>query len=241
MSAAQGWIGRLEAEIARELGQSVTMRSGGEIPQPERSLGEALALPEARLLLAADAGDVSALLVEGRLIEADQADAATVRELWFGILSSVAARLGGRTESPEAGEAASAAAEGCVLQLGEVRVRIALAVLPGACAVPAAEKRVEAPQEYGGRREANFDLLLEVELHVAVRFGSREIELKELLELGPGDVVELDRRLSDPVDLIVGDKIVARGEVVLVNGNFGLRVSEVAEPRRRLESVRCLN
>jgi flagellar motor switch/type III secretory pathway protein FliN len=53
-------------------------------------------------------------------------------------------------------------------------------------------------------------------------------------------VIQLDRALTDPVDLIVGDKIVARGEVVLVNGNFGLQVVEVAEPRRTLESIRCL-
>jgi flagellar motor switch protein FliN/FliY len=66
------------------------------------------------------------------------------------------------------------------------------------------------------------------------------MELRELLELGPGDVVELDRHVSDPVDLVVGDKIVAHGEVVLVNGNFGLRVTAVAEPMRRLESIRCL-
>jgi flagellar motor switch/type III secretory pathway protein FliN len=50
----------------------------------------------------------------------------------------------------------------------------------------------------------------------------------------------LDRNISDPVDLIIADKIVARGDVVLVNGNFGLRVTEVAEPRRRLETIRCL-
>jgi flagellar motor switch protein FliN len=64
--------------------------------------------------------------------------------------------------------------------------------------------------------------------------------LSEVLELGPGDVVQLERHVSDPVDLIVGDKIVARGEVVLVNGNFGLRVTEVAEPKKSLESIRCL-
>ena len=79
-----------------------------------------------------------------------------------------------------------------------------------------------------------------MELDASVRFGSRELELKDLLELGPGDVVELDRNVADPVDLIVGDRIVARGEVVLVNGNFGLRVIEVAEPVRRLESIRCI-
>ena len=84
------------------------------------------------------------------------------------------------------------------------------------------------------------ELLLDVELEATLRFGCRELPLGEILELGPGDVVELDRHVADPVDLIVGDKIVARGEVVLVNGNFGLRVTEVAAPRKRLESIRCL-
>ena len=83
-------------------------------------------------------------------------------------------------------------------------------------------------------------LLMDVELEVSLRFGSKEMPLGEILDLGPGDVVQLDRNVTDPVDLIVGDKIVARGEVVLVNGNFGLRVTEVASPRKRLESIRCL-
>jgi flagellar motor switch protein FliN/FliY len=83
-------------------------------------------------------------------------------------------------------------------------------------------------------------LLMDVELEVSLRFGCKELPLGEILDLGPGDVVQLDRNISDPVDLIVGDKIVACGEVVLVNGNFGLRVTEVASPRKRLESIRCL-
>ena len=83
-------------------------------------------------------------------------------------------------------------------------------------------------------------LLVDVELEATLRFGCREMPLSEVMDLGPGDVVELDRQVVDPVDLVVGDKIVARGEVVLVNGNFGLRVTEVAEPRKRLESIRCL-
>lgn len=87
---------------------------------------------------------------------------------------------------------------------------------------------------------AGFELLLDVELEASLRFGSREMPLGEILDLGPGDVVQLDRNVADPVDLLVGDKIVARGEVVLINGNFGLRVTEVAEPKKRLESIRCL-
>lgn len=85
-----------------------------------------------------------------------------------------------------------------------------------------------------------LELLLDVELEASLRFGSREMPLGEILDLGPGDVVQLDRHVADPVDLIIGDKIVARGEVVLVNGNFGLRVTEVSAPKKRLESIRCL-
>ncbi len=100
---------------------------------------------------------------------------------------------------------------------------------------PAAEVPAEAVPTAQG-----LELLLDVELDATIRFGCRELPLKEILELGPGDVVTLDRHIADPADLIVGDKIVARGEVVLVNGNFGLRVTEVAAPRKRLESIRCL-
>ncbi len=99
----------------------------------------------------------------------------------------------------------------------------------------AAVGAVVAPVEATG-----LELLLDVELEASLRFGSREMALSELLALGPGDVVQLDRALADPVDLIIGDKIVARGEVVLVNGNFGLQVLEVAQPRKSLETIRCL-
>jgi len=109
----------------------------------------------------------------------------------------------------------------------------------------------QAPSSDGGKAPAaapvspaplspGLELLLDVELEASLRFGCREMPLGEILDLGPGDVVQLDRHVSDPVDLIVGDKIVARGEVVLVNGNFSLKVTEVAAPRKRLESIRCL-
>jgi flagellar motor switch protein FliN len=69
--------------------------------------------------------------------------------------------------------------------------------------------------------------LLDIELEANIRFGAREMSLAELLEVGPGVVIPLDRQVSDPVDLIIGEKVVARGEVVLIQGKFGLRVTEV--------------
>ena len=123
-----------------------------------------------------------------------------------------------------------------ILVQDEVKARAAEKLPPEAHQhPPAPDKPADGPPTALG-----IELLLDVELDATIRFGCRELPLGEILELGPGDVVTLDRHIADPADLIVGDKIVARGEVVLVNGNFGLRVTEVAAPRKRLESIRCL-
>ena len=74
---------------------------------------------------------------------------------------------------------------------------------------------------------AKFDLFINLELDVTLRFGGRNILLKEILELGAGSVLELDREIQDPADLVLDGKLIARGEVVVVNGNFGMRVTEV--------------
>lgn len=101
----------------------------------------------------------------------------------------------------------------------------------------AAQEPLEAS---AGARTSARDLLLEIELDATLRFGARELALKDVLALTLGDVLELNRQVNDPVDLVVGDRIVARGEVVVVDGNFALLVTEVAEPQLRLESIRSL-
>ena len=104
----------------------------------------------------------------------------------------------------------------------------------------ASEAVREAEREAEAEMEPGMGLLYDIELEATLQFGSRELALREVLELGPGDVVELDRHVSEPVDLVVGDRIVARGEVVVASGNFALRITEVATPQLRLESIRCL-
>ena len=66
-----------------------------------------------------------------------------------------------------------------------------------------------------------------LELDVTLRFGGRDILLKDILQLGPGSVLELDREIQDPADLLLDGRLIARGEVVMVDGNYGLRVTEV--------------
>ena len=73
-----------------------------------------------------------------------------------------------------------------------------------------------------------LDLLMDVELAVTLRFGSRQLLLREVLDLVPGAVVELDRQVDEPVDVLLDGRLVARGEVVVLDGNYGLRVTEVA-------------
>jgi len=86
-------------------------------------------------------------------------------------------------------------------------------------------------------RQGNLDLLMDVELPVMLRFGTRQVTLREVLDLATGAVLELDREVQEPVELVLNDRWIARGEVVVVDGNYGLRVTEVASPRERVNSL----
>lgn len=88
-----------------------------------------------------------------------------------------------------------------------------------------------------GPLPANLDLLLDVELDASLRFGQREMLLRDVLGLRPGSVIELDRKLQEPAELLVAGRVIARGEVVIVDGNYGLRITDILQPRQRLESV----
>ena len=98
---------------------------------------------------------------------------------------------------------------------------------------PPAPTANSIPYEPGVRPD-NLQLLLDVPLQVVLRFGKRELLLKDILELSPGSVLELDRQVTDPVDLLLDKKVIARGEVVVVDGNYGLRVTAVASPEEKL-------
>lgn len=76
----------------------------------------------------------------------------------------------------------------------------------------------------------NLGLLMDVELDVTLRFGQRHLTLREVLDLASGSVIELDRQVEEPVELILDGKVIARGEAVVIDGNYGFRVTEVPHP-----------
>lgn len=83
----------------------------------------------------------------------------------------------------------------------------------------------------------NLDLLLDIELPVMVRMGQTEMQLGELLKLTPGSILELNRAADAPVDLLVNGKQIAKGEVVVVDGNFAFRITEIESTDARIRSL----
>jgi flagellar motor switch protein FliN/FliY len=81
-----------------------------------------------------------------------------------------------------------------------------------------------------------FDLLLSVHLPVSISFGKTNMMVKEVLKLTTGSIVELDRQITEPVDIIVNNCIIARGDVVVVAGNYGVRVKEIVSREQRYET-----
>jgi flagellar motor switch protein FliN/FliY len=77
----------------------------------------------------------------------------------------------------------------------------------------------------------NEDLLLNVSLSLSAELGRRSLRLGDLLRLGPGAVLDLDRRVDAPVDLLVNGRLIARGEIVAVDERFGVRITEVVARR----------
>ncbi|MEO0481511.1 MAG: flagellar motor switch protein FliN [Planctomycetota bacterium] len=91
-------------------------------------------------------------------------------------------------------------------------------------------------QPDGERQKLEF--LLDVRVPITVEVGSTKMTLEEILDLVPGSVVRLDKRADDPVDLRVNGCLVARGEVVMVDDDYGLRITRIVDSRERLRGLR---
>ena len=83
-----------------------------------------------------------------------------------------------------------------------------------------------------------MDLLLEVDLPVSISFGKAQLPLKDVLKLTTGSIVELNRGVNEQVEVLVNQCLIARGEVVVVEGNYGVRIQEIATRNDRLRSLR---
>jgi len=245
------WISSATALFSQALsGEPQLVRADEDLPA---SLTDGVAF---EILLSGDLAGRFTVVLDPRILEAPLlGDGMGQREAWTEILREVAEAAAGQL-LVGSGVKCRVDAVRWVERVGTVQCSLRLVggenswgigVQDETRGAMAEDSKDDVPKMAGTDSKAMFsglsagvELLLDVEIEAALRFGCCEMSLGEILELGPGAIVELDRHVSDPVDLIVGDKIVARGDVVLVNGNFGLRVREISTPQKRLESIRCL-
>ena len=96
----------------------------------------------------------------------------------------------------------------------------------------------EAAKPAEPKRERNLDLILDIPLRVTVELGRTKMIVSELLNLGQGSVIELAKLAGEPMEVLVNDKLVARGEAVVVNEKFGVRLTDIISPAERVEQLK---
>jgi flagellar motor switch protein FliN/FliY len=118
----------------------------------------------------------------------------------------------------------------------------------GAAAVATAEALPEAPEAHGAEftrldaqappeAKTSLDLIMDLELRLTAELGRTELMIRDLLQLGPGSIIELDKTVGEPVDVLVNNRLVARGEVVVIDDSFGVRITEIVTPMERAQSI----
>ncbi|CAM2812287.1 flagellar motor switch protein FliY [Helicobacter burdigaliensis] len=95
----------------------------------------------------------------------------------------------------------------------------------------------ESKIELSGGEMKNMAMLLDVRLQVKVRIGQKKMLLKDVIAMDIGSVVELNQLANDPLEVLVDDKVIAKGEVVIVDGNFGIQITEIAPKKDRIEQL----
>lgn len=92
------------------------------------------------------------------------------------------------------------------------------------------------PTDESGKK-ANIERLLDIGLSLSVELGRKDMKIQDILNLGPGKIIELDKLAGEPVDLLVNGRLLAKGEVVVVDENFGVRITELIDPIDRIKML----
>jgi flagellar motor switch protein FliN/FliY len=96
----------------------------------------------------------------------------------------------------------------------------------------------EFDKEGGGEGTRDIKFLLDIPLTITVEIGRTKMLINDLLQLGQGSVVELDKLAGEPMEILVNSKVIAKGEVVVVNEKFGIRLTDIVSPTDRLKQLR---
>jgi flagellar motor switch protein FliN/FliY len=100
------------------------------------------------------------------------------------------------------------------------------------------EEKTEKVEKVEQATAKNIDFLLDIPLELTVELGRARLLIKDLLQLGQGSVVELEKLAGEPMEILVNNKLVARGEVVVVNEKFGVRLTDIISPSERIQQLK---
>lgn len=112
-----------------------------------------------------------------------------------------------------------------------------LQVPEGASAASAVEDIEPPPESADGPANLDMEFILDIPLTVTVEVGRTKLLIQELLQLSQGSVIELDKQMGEPFEVLVNEKLVARGEIVVVNDRFGVRLTDIISPADRVQSL----
>ncbi len=100
------------------------------------------------------------------------------------------------------------------------------------------QRDTTAREEFDANKDRNLQLILDIPLRVTVELGRTKMPVNELLNLGQGSVIELNKLAGEPMEVFVNDKLIARGEAVVVNEKFGVRLTDIISTKERVEQLK---
>ena len=99
------------------------------------------------------------------------------------------------------------------------------------------EKKGSSPEGSGLKDAPNLDFVLDIPLEISVELGRAKMLISDLLQLGQGSVIELNKLAGEPAEIFVNQKLIARGEVVVVNDKFGIKMTDILSPMERVKQL----
>jgi len=244
----EAWKNALQQVLTQVLGKPLTLEISGEVPAADSDMwytvtAEGGARGEMTFRVPAESGSRMAQIFMGDTEPQAKEPAPEFKEALEELLRQVAGIAatsmelpGGKVQFQLAASSAPswpAAASAAVHTPGDVTIPLSIAMQLSAAmaaslqAKPSAKPAPaipDAPPETG-----SYQRLMDVGLEVNLRFGTRRMVLRDVLSLSTGTVVELDRAISAPVDLLLDGRVIARGEVVVVDGKYGLKITDVVD------------
>ncbi|GHV25972.1 hypothetical protein FACS189498_4350 [Spirochaetia bacterium] len=158
----------------------------------------------------------------------------TVRQLWEVYGSGVAADIG---QALRGGPASQASPKAASMGMGMAGMH---PMGGGMMGQPTNVQAVQFPSLMQGvtaQEQGNIGLIMDVFMEMTVELGRTRKLIKEILSMGEGTIIELDKLAGEPVDILVNHKLIAKGEVVVIDENFGVRVTEIVSPMERMNEL----